>query len=80
MTPQQGPTRTPPHGTEQMPTPVPTPGPPAVVAQSSAAATQRPEKRISAMNEAQIMAKLRTVVSNEDPSLLYSKIKKVGQG
>jgi hypothetical protein len=32
------------------------------------------------MNEAQIMEKLRTVVSPQDPSLLYSKIKKVGQG
>jgi protein-serine/threonine kinase len=32
------------------------------------------------MNEAQIMEKLKTVVSAGDPSLLYSKIKKVGQG
>lgn len=32
------------------------------------------------MNEVQIMDKLRTVVSPEDPSRLYSKIKKVGQG
>ena len=32
------------------------------------------------MNEAQIMDKLRTVVSPEDPGQLYSKIKKVGQG
>lgn len=32
------------------------------------------------MNEAQIMEKLRTVVSPEDPGQLYSKIKKVGQG
>jgi protein-serine/threonine kinase len=32
------------------------------------------------MNEAQIMEKLRSVVSSEDPSQLYSKIKKVGQG
>lgn len=40
----------------------------------------RPERRISTMNEAQIMDKLRTVVSPEDPGQLYSKIKKVGQG
>lgn len=32
------------------------------------------------MSEAQIMEKLRSVVSNEDPSQLYSRIKKVGQG
>lgn len=38
------------------------------------------ERRISTMSEAQIMDKLRSVVSKEDPSLLYSKIKKVGQG
>jgi len=38
------------------------------------------ERRISTMSEAQIMDKLRGVVSKEDPSLLYSKIKKVGQG
>ncbi|WRT65055.1 uncharacterized protein IL334_001997 [Kwoniella shivajii] len=40
----------------------------------------RTERRISSMNEAQIMEKLRSVVSNDDPSQLYSKIKKVGQG
>ena len=38
------------------------------------------EKRISTMTEAQIMEKLRSVVSDEDPKTLYSKIKKVGQG
>ncbi|KAH7906421.1 Pkinase-domain-containing protein [Hygrophoropsis aurantiaca] len=38
------------------------------------------EKRISAMTEAQIMEKLRSVVSDDDPKTLYSKIKKVGQG
>lgn len=38
------------------------------------------EKRISTMNESQIMGKLRSVVSVQDPTLLYSKIKKVGQG
>jgi hypothetical protein len=59
-----------------MPKAVPTPAPVA----ASAASTQRPERRISAMNEAQIMEKLKTVVSPGDPSLLYSKIKKVGQG
>nr|CCM73223.1 STE20p [Kwoniella mangrovensis] len=42
--------------------------------------TSRPERRISTMNEAQIMEKLRSVVSADDPAQLYSKIKKVGQG
>lgn len=38
------------------------------------------EKRISTMTEAQIMEKLRSVVSPGDPTTIYSKIKKVGQG
>lgn len=38
------------------------------------------DKRISAMTEAQIMDKLRSVVSGGDPNMLYQKIKKVGQG
>ena len=32
------------------------------------------------MSEGQIMEKLRSVVSSEDPKVLYSKIKKIGQG
>ena len=50
---------------------------------AAAAALEKPkviEKRISTMNEAQIMEKLRSVVSDDDPKLLYSKIRKVGQG
>ncbi|KAN0065410.1 Protein kinase [Thecaphora frezii] len=38
------------------------------------------ERRISTMSEAQIMEKLRSVVSPDDPNMLYSKMKKVGQG
>ncbi|KAF9578315.1 Protein kinase, partial [Lunasporangiospora selenospora] len=38
------------------------------------------ERRVSTMTEAQVMEKLRSVVSSGDPSTLYSKIKKVGQG
>ena len=38
------------------------------------------DRRVSTMSEAQIMAKLRSVCSPQDPSTLYSKIKKVGQG
>ncbi|KAH9948508.1 Pkinase-domain-containing protein [Amylocystis lapponica] len=50
---------------------------------AAAAALEKPkekERRISTMNEAQIMEKLRSVVSNDDPKTLYSKIRKVGQG
>ncbi|OCF37608.1 STE/STE20/PAKA protein kinase [Kwoniella heveanensis BCC8398] len=54
--------------------------PPLVTTASSQPQSSRPERRISTMNEAQIMEKLRSVVSNEDPAQMYSKIKKVGQG
>ena len=50
---------------------------------AAAAALEKPktvEKRISTMSEAQIMDKLRSVVSPDDPKALYSTIKKVGQG
>ncbi|TFK92911.1 Pkinase-domain-containing protein [Polyporus arcularius HHB13444] len=51
---------------------------------AAAAALEKPkmekEKRISTMNEAQIMEKLRSVVCPDDPKALYSKIRKVGQG
>ncbi|WVQ83980.1 hypothetical protein IAT38_006125 [Cryptococcus sp. DSM 104549] len=50
------------------------------VESSSQRVPARAERRISTMSEAQIMEKLRSVVSKEDPSMLYSKIKKVGQG
>ncbi|WWD00271.1 hypothetical protein V866_007180 [Kwoniella sp. B9012] len=59
--------------------PEPKAQPPTTSAQPQASTT-RPERRISTMNEAQIMEKLRSVVSAEDPAQLYSKIKKVGQG
>lgn len=52
---------------------------------AAAAALEKPlpkstEKRISTMTEPQIMDKLRSVVNPEDPKLLYSTIKKIGQG
>ncbi|RSH90223.1 Protein kinase [Saitozyma podzolica] len=53
---------------------------PAAAPLGSQATATRPERRISTMSEAQIMEKLRSVVSSDDPSQLYSKIKKVGQG
>ncbi len=52
---------------------------------AAAAALEKPkpkeiEKRISTMTETQIMDKMRSVVDPGDPKLLYSKIKKIGQG
>ncbi|KAL1917535.1 uncharacterized protein VTP21DRAFT_3928 [Calcarisporiella thermophila] len=46
----------------------------------SATTLKKAEQRISTMSEAQIMEKLRSVVSKGDPNMIYSKIKKVGQG
>jgi protein-serine/threonine kinase len=53
--------------------------------EAAAAALEKPkpkevEKRISTMTEAQIMEKMRSVVDPGDPKMLYSKIKKIGQG
>ena len=45
----------------------------------SAAARQR-EVRMSNMTEAQVMEKLKQVVSKDDPSVSYTKQKKIGQG
>jgi len=52
---------------------------------AAAAALEKPkpsqaERRISTLTEAQIMDKLRTVVSSDDPKTLYATIKKIGQG
>ncbi|WWC87194.1 uncharacterized protein L201_002080 [Kwoniella dendrophila CBS 6074] len=75
---------TPDHNQETVTRPPPAsqskPQPQAPAQAQTPAPSARPEKRISTMNEAQIMEKLRSVVSNEDPAQLYSKIKKVGQG
>ncbi|KNC96959.1 STE/STE20/PAKA protein kinase [Spizellomyces punctatus DAOM BR117] len=60
--------------------------PPAPVKEPSAptaAPTKSPkgrDTRLSTMSEAQIMEKLRAVVSKGDPTILYAKVKKVGQG
>ncbi|KAL1408404.1 hypothetical protein Q8F55_005216 [Vanrija albida] len=67
------------------PSPVPTrpvkgPEPAPAASPSAPAPSRQVERRISTMNEAQIMDKLRSVVSADDPSTMYSKIKKVGQG
>ncbi|WFD34600.1 non-specific serine/threonine protein kinase [Malassezia cuniculi] len=52
----------------------PVAGPPATRPPRSA------ERRVSAMTDAQIMERLRSVVSHEDPNVLYAKVKKIGQG
>ncbi|KAF3907314.1 PAK-2p27 [Orbilia brochopaga] len=41
---------------------------------------EAPKSRMSQMSEQQVMDKLRSVVSEGDPNLSYTKIKKVGQG
>lgn len=75
-------------------TPTPAPPPPAPAQQSAIkplqtgkklpsteeASTKVAERRISTMNETEIMSRLRAVVSQDDPATLYAKIKKVGQG
>lgn len=38
------------------------------------------EQRLSTMSETQIMIKLKQIVSKDDPNLIYSKQKKIGQG
>lgn len=38
------------------------------------------EQRLFTLSEPQIMDKLRSIVSKEDPTAIYTKIKKVGQG
>ena len=50
------------------------------VAVAAAALEKLKENRVSTMTEIQILEKLKQVVSENDPKLLYSKIKKVGQG
>ena len=69
---------------EQPPVTVTTaPDEPAGGVAAAAAALEKPkekERRISTMSEGQIMEKLRSVVNADDPKVLYSKIKKIGQG
>ncbi|BEJ13853.1 hypothetical protein CspHIS471_0310270 [Cutaneotrichosporon sp. HIS471] len=66
--------------TQQRAKPAETGGPATTPATAASAASRPVERRISTMNEAQIMDKLRSVVSSDDPSTMYAKIKKVGQG
>lgn len=41
---------------------------------------KKKDPRLSTLSESEIMEKLRNVVSRGDPTILYSKIKKIGQG
>lgn len=43
-------------------------------------ATKREDVRMSTMSEADVMLKLKEIVSKDDPSLSYTKQKKIGQG
>jgi len=48
--------------------------------QKSPTKLKKKDPRLSTLSEAEIMDKLRAVVSKGDPTILYSKIKKIGQG
>ncbi|KAJ1891557.1 Protein kinase [Kickxella alabastrina] len=54
----------------------------ALVGKSDIVPPPKPKKdvRLSTLTESQIMSKLRTIVSRDDPKVLYSKVKKIGQG
>jgi serine/threonine-protein kinase CLA4 len=71
------PQRTPPNNVSKPQAPPPKAQPAPAPAPPKKAASER---RISTMSEAQIMEKLRSVVSQGDPTTIYNKIKKVGQG
>ena len=52
----------------------------AALTKKEPAVTAKKDVRMSSMTEQEIMAKLKTVVSKDDPNLSYSKQKKIGQG
>ncbi|KAF8332021.1 kinase-like domain-containing protein [Cantharellus anzutake] len=58
----------------------PVPSGPAAAALALEKPRKVPEQRYSTMSEAQIMDKLRSIVSHDDPKEHYSTIKKIGQG
>lgn len=67
---------------------VPPPPPPPIAAPIEAPpqppvaeeSTLRDKRRLSTMNDNQLMDALKAIVNKEDPTLLYQKIKNVGQG
>ena len=52
----------------------------ALTAKPSAAEKKQESRPMSTMSESEVMARLREVVSKDDPNLSYSKQKKIGQG
>ncbi|SPO02772.1 probable protein kinase CHM1 [Cephalotrichum gorgonifer] len=52
----------------------------ALTAKPSAAERKQDTRPMSTMSESEVMARLREVVSKDDPNLSYSKQKKIGQG
>lgn len=51
-----------------------------VVAVSGEESTLRDRRRLSTLNDTELMDSLKAIVNKEDPSLLYAKVKNVGQG
>ncbi|KAJ2800739.1 Protein kinase, partial [Coemansia helicoidea] len=43
-------------------------------------AKPKKDARLSTLSESQIMAKMRSIVSRDDPKALYKKVRKIGQG
>ncbi|KAI9677411.1 MAG: Protein kinase [Caeruleum heppii] len=52
----------------------------AALTKKEPAPTRKEDVRMSSMSESEVMAKLRAVVSKDDPNLSYTKQKKIGQG
>ncbi|KAJ2160552.1 Protein kinase [Coemansia sp. RSA 552] len=56
----------------------------ALMGKGEPSAPPKPKKdkdpRLSTLTEPQIMAKMRSIVSRDDPKVLYSKVRKIGQG
>ncbi|WFD26593.1 non-specific serine/threonine protein kinase [Malassezia nana] len=84
LAPAPTPAPTPAPAPASVPAPAPAPAQAAPPAPSGHALvpqrTKESAKRASTMTEAQVMEKLRSVVSHDDPNLLYRKVKKIGQG
>ncbi|KAI9841503.1 MAG: Protein kinase [Sclerophora amabilis] len=52
----------------------------ALTKKEPATTTRKEDARMSSMTESEVMAKLKAVVSKDDPNLSYTKQKKIGQG
>lgn len=52
----------------------------AALTKKEPATSRKEDVRMSSMTESEVMAKLRAVVSKDDPNLSYTKQKKIGQG